>query len=154
MQSAFLWFVLLTTGTLASGVEVTPVQKVVQLLQGMLEKGKNEKHAEQVQFASYKQFCDDTAVEKKRDGSGAMRPITIAATALRIGLSCVMRRHTAWVAAWLDPDLVCGPGKRAEEQHERVSQHIAQAGPGDAGGVAKYFIVGDKVDVQKCFDSL
>merc|ERR1719408_86133 len=32
----------------------------------MLEKGKKEKHDEQVQFASYKQFCDDTTVEKKR----------------------------------------------------------------------------------------
>jgi len=31
-----------------------------------LEKGKKEKHAEQVQFASYKQFCDDTTTEKTR----------------------------------------------------------------------------------------
>merc|ERR1719231_1176258 len=46
--------------------EVTPVQKVIQLLNGMLEKGKKEKHDEQVQFAAYKQFCDDTTVEKKR----------------------------------------------------------------------------------------
>merc|ERR1719271_361211 len=44
----------------------TPVQKVVQLLNGMLEKGKKEKHEEQVQFAAYKQFCDDTTVEKTR----------------------------------------------------------------------------------------
>jgi hypothetical protein len=46
--------------------KVTPVQKVVELLGGMLEKGKKEKHDEQVQFAAYKQFCDDTTVEKKR----------------------------------------------------------------------------------------
>mmetsp|Transcript_4595 Transcript_4595/g.7443 ORF Transcript_4595/g.7443 Transcript_4595/m.7443 type:complete len:669 (+) Transcript_4595:54-2060(+) len=46
--------------------KVTPVQKVIQLLEGMLEKGKKEKHDEQVQFAAYKQFCDDTSVEKKR----------------------------------------------------------------------------------------
>jgi hypothetical protein len=45
---------------------VTPVQKVIQLLNGMAEKGKEEKHAEQVQFAAYKQFCDDTTVEKQR----------------------------------------------------------------------------------------
>jgi len=50
----------------AAKVEVTPVQKVIQLLSGMLEKGKLEKHNEQVQFASYKQFCDDTGVDKKR----------------------------------------------------------------------------------------
>jgi len=50
----------------AFAVEVTPVQKVIQLMEGMLEKGKKEKHEEQVQFAAYKQFCDDTSVEKKR----------------------------------------------------------------------------------------
>ena len=40
--------------------------EVIQLLQGMAEKGKKEKHEEQVQFAAYKQFCDDTTVEKQR----------------------------------------------------------------------------------------
>jgi hypothetical protein len=50
----------------AAKSEVTPVQKVIELLGGMLEKGKKEKHDEQVQFAAYKQFCDDTTVEKKR----------------------------------------------------------------------------------------
>merc|ERR1719359_1433442 len=48
------------------GAGVTPVQKVVELLNGMVEKGKKEKHEEQVQFAEYKQFCDDTTVEKQR----------------------------------------------------------------------------------------
>jgi len=51
---------------MAASSEVTPVQKVIQLLEGMLEQGKAEKHEEQVQFAAYKQFCDDTTVEKKR----------------------------------------------------------------------------------------
>merc|ERR1719236_66103 len=50
----------------SSDAQITPVQKVIQLMQGMLEKGKKEKHDEQVQFAAYKQFCDDTSVEKKR----------------------------------------------------------------------------------------
>jgi len=53
------------------------VQKVVQLMQGMLEKGKNEKHQEQVQFAAYKQFCDDTAVQKKRAISEANEQIEV-----------------------------------------------------------------------------
>merc|ERR1712196_348773 len=39
---------------------------VIQLLNGMVEKGKKEKHEEQVQFAAYKQFCDDTTVDKER----------------------------------------------------------------------------------------
>jgi len=52
--------------TVAEASAVTPVQKVIQLLNGMVEKGKKEKHEEQVQFAAYKQFCDDTTVEKQR----------------------------------------------------------------------------------------
>merc|ERR1719157_251993 len=53
-------------GVPAVAVQVTPVQKVVQLMEGMMAKGKEEKHAEQVQFAAYKQFCEDTTMEKKR----------------------------------------------------------------------------------------
>jgi len=45
---------------------VTPVQKVIQLMEGMVAKGKEEKQAEQVQFAAYKQFCDDTTDDKSR----------------------------------------------------------------------------------------
>merc|ERR1719329_1325814 len=35
-------------------------------MSSMLEKGKKEKHEEQTAFAAYKQFCDDTTVEKNR----------------------------------------------------------------------------------------
>ena len=51
---------------LVQRAEVAPVQKVVQLMEGMLAKGKSEKQEEQVQFAAYKQFCDDITVEEKR----------------------------------------------------------------------------------------
>eukprot|EP00746_Dinoflagellata_sp_MGD_P161980 gnl/MRDRNA2_/MRDRNA2_89339_c0_seq1.p1 gnl/MRDRNA2_/MRDRNA2_89339_c0~~gnl/MRDRNA2_/MRDRNA2_89339_c0_seq1.p1 ORF type:complete len:675 (+),score=238.87 gnl/MRDRNA2_/MRDRNA2_89339_c0_seq1:72-2096(+) len=46
--------------------KVTPVQKVLEMLQGMLEKGKKGKHEEQVQYAAYRQFCDGTTVEKQK----------------------------------------------------------------------------------------
>merc|ERR1719163_1895317 len=45
-------------------------------MEGMLEKGKKEKHDEQVQFASYKQFCDDTSTEKQRAIEEANEQIT------------------------------------------------------------------------------
>ncbi len=48
----------------ASATSVTPIQKVIQLLTGMAEQGKKEKHDEQVQFAAYSQFCSDTTGEK------------------------------------------------------------------------------------------
>lgn len=49
----------------ASGV--TPVQKVIGLMNGMIEKGKAEKADEQTQYAAYKQFCDDTESKKSKD---------------------------------------------------------------------------------------
>jgi prefoldin subunit 5 len=58
--------VVSTLAVVAHGSAITPVQKVIEMMNGMLEKGKKEKHEEQVQFAAYKQFCDDTTVEKKR----------------------------------------------------------------------------------------
>merc|ERR1719437_221831 len=64
-------------GAYASQAKVTPVQKVIQLLDGMLAKGKAEKHDEQVQFAAYKQFCDDTSVEKTRAISEAEEEIEV-----------------------------------------------------------------------------
>jgi len=57
---------LFLVSDVALGAKITPVQKVIQLLEGMSATGKKEKHDEQVQFAAYKQFCDDTTVEKKR----------------------------------------------------------------------------------------
>merc|ERR550537_1731013 len=68
MQMSLRLFAIFACAGVANGVEtrVTPVQKVIELLNGMLEKGKAEKHSEQVQFAAFKQFCDDTTVEKKR----------------------------------------------------------------------------------------
>merc|ERR1719456_599521 len=48
-----------------SATQVTPVEKVLELLNGMVAKGKKEKHDEQVQFAAYKQWCDDTMRQKQ-----------------------------------------------------------------------------------------
>jgi len=44
---------------------VTPVQKVIQLMEGMVAKGKKEKTQEQVQFAAFKTFCDNTNSQKQ-----------------------------------------------------------------------------------------
>jgi len=79
------------------------VQKVVQLMQGMLEKGKKGKHEEQVQFAAYKQFCDDTSVEKTRSIEDANEKIDM--------LKADIQKHTATAAkltkeiAGLDEDV-------------------------------------------------
>jgi chromosome segregation ATPase len=56
---------------LALAAAVTPVQKVIQLLQQMAEKGKAAKEEEQVLFAEYMQWCEDTSAEKQRAIDGA-----------------------------------------------------------------------------------
>eukprot|EP00928_Gymnodinium_smaydae_P004447 TRINITY_DN1150_c0_g3_i1.p1 TRINITY_DN1150_c0_g3~~TRINITY_DN1150_c0_g3_i1.p1 ORF type:complete len:682 (+),score=176.86 TRINITY_DN1150_c0_g3_i1:46-2091(+) len=90
----------------ADATEVTPVQKVVALLQEMLAKGKSEKHEEQVQFAAYKQFCDDTSTEKTRAIKEAEETIEMlkaniqkgAADASQLGKE--ISEHEADIAAW------------------------------------------------------
>merc|ERR1719316_946900 len=78
MKSALCFLALAASEIFsASALEVTPVQKVIQLLDGMLAKGKSEKHDEQVQFAAYKQFCDDTSVEKTRAIAEATETIEV-----------------------------------------------------------------------------
>jgi len=50
----------------AAESEVTPVQQVINLMKDMMEKGKQEKHDESVQFAAYKEFCENTRVSKEK----------------------------------------------------------------------------------------
>eukprot|EP00443_Scrippsiella_acuminata_P049147 CAMPEP_0115428626 /NCGR_PEP_ID=MMETSP0271-20121206/30082_1 /TAXON_ID=71861 /ORGANISM="Scrippsiella trochoidea, Strain CCMP3099" /LENGTH=687 /DNA_ID=CAMNT_0002853741 /DNA_START=78 /DNA_END=2141 /DNA_ORIENTATION=+ len=49
-----------STATVAARTDVTPLQKVLQLLEGMAAKGKQEKHEEEVEFAKFQEWCDGT----------------------------------------------------------------------------------------------
>merc|ERR1719207_369793 len=46
--------------------QVTPVQKVIQMLNDMMAKGKAEMEDEQVRFATFTQFCKSTTTEKNQ----------------------------------------------------------------------------------------
>ena len=89
-----------------SGDAVTPVQKVIEMMNGMLEKGKKEKHEEQVQVAAYKQFCDDTTVEKKRAIEEANEQIDVLKadiekyTATAAKLSKEIAEHEEDISVW------------------------------------------------------
>jgi len=90
----------------AAASTVTPVQKVIELLSSMSAKGKKEKHEEQVQFAAYKQFCDDTATEKKRAIAEAAETIEVLQADIAKYISDVAQLtkeiagHDADLAAW------------------------------------------------------
>merc|ERR1719324_1454503 len=57
--------VIISLLSVATATQVTPVQKVITLLNNMVEKGKAEIQAEQVQFAAFKGFCDNTIAAKQ-----------------------------------------------------------------------------------------
>lgn len=59
MKSSFVFLALLTV---TEGV--TPIQKVTQMLEDMLAKGKAAKEDEAAKYAEYKTFCKDTAWDK------------------------------------------------------------------------------------------
>jgi len=56
-------FVTASSGAVSS--RVTPVEKVLELLQGMLLKAQEGKKAEATQWAAYRQFCGDTEAGKQ-----------------------------------------------------------------------------------------
>merc|ERR1719254_285881 len=112
----------------AAQTQVTPVQKVIQLMEGMLAKGKQEKHDEQVQFAAYKQFCDDTSVDKKRAIKEAEEKIEVlkadiashAAHAAR--LTKEIAGHDADIAAWTG-DMKAATKVRAMDKGDYDATH-------------------------------
>jgi len=57
--------------TAKSGSKVTPVGKVLELVQGMLSRAQSEKHDEEIAFSAYKQWCEDTTREKSNQVSEA-----------------------------------------------------------------------------------
>lgn len=98
--------VLALAASLTGSSEVTPVQKVIQLLQGMLETGKKEKHEEEVQFAAYSEWCDN-AIEERQESikKGNERIESLNADIQKFGadanrLGREVASHDAQVAGW------------------------------------------------------
>merc|ERR1719421_1406978 len=112
----------------AEDAKVTPVQKVIELLTGMLEKGKAEKHEEEIQFAAYKQWCDDTTVEKRTAIADAQDKIEhlkadiqkFAADAEQLAME--ITQHNEDIAIWTG-DISSATRVRAIEKADYVATH-------------------------------
>jgi len=59
------WVALAVATASVSSSKVTPTQKVIELLNGIKEKGEKEKHEERVQFATYSTWCENVIAEKQ-----------------------------------------------------------------------------------------
>lgn len=114
--------------TIALAADVTPVQKVIQLLENMLVKGKEEKHAEQVQFAAYKQFCDDTSMDKTRAIKEADQQIEMLnadiqkATADASQLGKEISQHEEDISVW-NLDIKAATKVRSMERADYDAMH-------------------------------
>eukprot|EP00429_Kryptoperidinium_foliaceum_P020321 CAMPEP_0176036340 /NCGR_PEP_ID=MMETSP0120_2-20121206/17997_1 /TAXON_ID=160619 /ORGANISM="Kryptoperidinium foliaceum, Strain CCMP 1326" /LENGTH=420 /DNA_ID=CAMNT_0017369727 /DNA_START=76 /DNA_END=1334 /DNA_ORIENTATION=+ len=120
---------LLLGAALADGRSaVTPVQKVIELLENMMAKGKQEKHEEQVQFAAYKQFCDDTTVDKKRAIKEAEETIEVLKADIQKytsdaqELTKEIAEHDADIATWTG-DKKAATNVRAIEKADYETLH-------------------------------
>jgi predicted nucleic acid-binding Zn-ribbon protein len=60
----------------AASVKVTPLGKVIEMLDDMTAKGKEDKHAEEVDFASFQQWCTSLREEKTKSIAEAEAQIT------------------------------------------------------------------------------
>jgi chromosome segregation ATPase len=65
-----------------ASTDVTPIQKVVEMMDGMLAKGKQEKHEEEVEFTKFHQWCDQVRDEKTTSIAEATAQIEELAAAI------------------------------------------------------------------------
>ncbi|CAK0848648.1 unnamed protein product [Prorocentrum cordatum] len=75
-------------------------------MEGMLEKGKSMKHEEQVQFAAFKQFCDDTSAAKEAAIKKAAEKIEVLKADIEMHMANIAKlskeiaEHEADITAW------------------------------------------------------
>merc|ERR1719160_1378909 len=66
----------------AEQADVTPIQKVIEMMDGMLAKGKQEKHEEEVEFAKFHEWCNQVREEKTNSIAEATAQIEELAAAI------------------------------------------------------------------------
>lgn len=117
-----------------TGSKVTPTQKVIQLLEDIKAKGEKEKHEEQVQFATYKTWCEHTATEKSKaikDGNASIERLESAIaknTADSNRLAKQIASHEDDIATW-EGDKVASTRVRDIERtdFEALETHLSES---------------------------
>merc|ERR1719217_455558 len=108
---------------------VTPIEKVLQMMGEMLSKGKKEKNIEEVEFAKFKTWCEDTIADTKKDiaeGTAKIEQLTadIAKAESDVKqLSEEIAEHEAEVAQW-ESDLAAATKIRETEKADYDAAHL------------------------------
>jgi hypothetical protein len=128
--------------------QVTPLQKVVEMLQGMLAKSKEEKHEEVVRFNTFKQWCDDTNGEKRATVKDEKHSIAKLSASIEKDAATIahledeISRLNDDLAAWKG-DLKASAGIRKKEnidfkdQHQEFTTSIKELKAGEAAILLK-----------------
>merc|ERR1719262_1184280 len=75
-------FLLGAPSCASTEVVVTPIQKVIEMMDSMLAKGKKEKHEEEVEFTKFHEWCDQVRDEKTKSIAEATAQIAELAAAI------------------------------------------------------------------------
>jgi hypothetical protein len=154
MIAAF--FLLATASSYQLGAGVTPIQKVVSMMQEMVAKGKQEKHEEQVAFAAFSQFCKDTIDQKQESiakGAAAIEQLSadiMKAQADQKKLGDEIKAHDADIAAW-ESDKAKAQDERAAEKADYDTLHKDYSESIDALGRAIQVLKGQSKDTAQFF---
>lgn len=126
--SAALFLFAATLARQNAAEAVSPIGKVIEMLNTMLVKGKEEKQKEQVQFAAYKQWCTSIQDEKTRAVSTAKEKLDMLqagvqeATTSAEELTLQIQKLDADVATW-SADVKASTQVREIERDEYLKVH-------------------------------
>jgi hypothetical protein len=152
LSIALLGALLVAAG--ANQAAVTPVQKVIQLLDDMVAKGTQEKQDEQVQFAKFKTFCDSTVDEKHRAIKDADEMIEVLQSdiekheAQTVQLTKEIAAHDADISTW-EGDLEAATKVREIENQDYKAKHKDYLAAIDAVDEAVTAISAEQKDVEQ-----
>mmetsp|Transcript_40990 Transcript_40990/g.92372 ORF Transcript_40990/g.92372 Transcript_40990/m.92372 type:complete len:693 (+) Transcript_40990:72-2150(+) len=99
-----------------TGEKVTPIQKLLQMLDGLAVKGKEEKHNEEVEFAKFHEWCDNVRATKTKSISQG------AAQIEQLDADIMKAKSDAEVLSGEVADLEASISKDAEEAKAATAQ--------------------------------
>jgi len=82
MRGSIAALLVLVAAHGAVATDVTPIQKVIEMMDGMMAKGKTEKHEEEVEFTKFHEWCDQVREEKTQSIAEATAQIEELAAAI------------------------------------------------------------------------
>jgi len=117
-------FLLVTLGSVSlpvAGNSVTPIQKVIQMLNDMMAKGEKERNDEQVRFAAFKGFCESNTKSKEKsiaEGKASIEQLNADIQKAEADAQTAVKE-----IAGLDKDIATWEADKKEAESIRAEDH-------------------------------